>query len=324
MSKSTNFISIVLFLTLVLGSCNLPADEQDTDGTGAALTAAAQTVEANLTQSAVQNPPGATATPIDTSVPTATLVIAVTTQSVATSTQICDRAQFIEDVNVPDGTNFDPNDNFTKTWRLKNTGSCSWSGYSLVFDSGDAMSGPASLPIGTVAPGQEVDLSVDLTAPSSNGTYRGYWRIKTNGGVLIPIQNGYQGKSFYVEIKVGGGGVGSGNGEFAVTSVNTTVNPSNYSGPCTDPGGYRIDFTFSAEITTNAAGTVTYKWERSDNANAPEESLTFNSAGTKTVTSTWSRWFDPGDNDTGWKRVYINEPNHQTFSQASFTVTCDP
>jgi hypothetical protein len=155
-----------------------------------------------------------------------------------------------------------------------------------------------------------MDISVNLKAPGSPGDYRGDWKLRNAAGVMFA--------SFYVDITVGGGG------PFAVTSVNTTVNPSSYSGPCTDPGGYRIDFTFSADITTNAAGTVTYRWERSDNANAPEESVTFASAGTKTVTSTWSRWFNPGDNATGWKRVYINEPNHQTFSQANFTVNCDP
>ena len=64
------------------------------------------------------------------------------------------------------------------------------------------MSGPATTPIGSVATNQEVDLSVDLKAPATDGTYRGYWRIKNSSGVLIPISGGYQSKSFYVEIKV--------------------------------------------------------------------------------------------------------------------------
>jgi hypothetical protein len=155
-----------------------------------------------------------------------------------------------------------------------------------------------------------MDISVNLQAPATAGDYTGYWKLRNAAGVTFA--------TFYVTIKVGGGG------PFAVTGVTTTVNPASYSGPCTDAGGKRIDFAFSADITTNAAGTVTYKWERSDSASASEESLTFASAGTKTVTSTWSRWFNPGDNATGWKRIYINNPNHQTFSNASFTVTCDP
>jgi hypothetical protein len=98
---------------------------------------------------------------------------------------------------------FAPGATFTKTWRLKNAGTCTWSGYSLVFDSGDAMNGTSPTPIGVVNPGQEVDLSVNLTAPATNGSYRGYWRIRNASGVLMPILNGHQGTSFFVDIKVG-------------------------------------------------------------------------------------------------------------------------
>ena len=95
-----------------------------------------------------------------------------------------------------------PGQTFTKKWRLKNIGTCAWNGYTLIFDSGDQMGGPASKAIATVNPGQEIDLEVDLTAPNSAGSYRGYWRISTNGNVLVPVVNGYQGKSFYLDIKV--------------------------------------------------------------------------------------------------------------------------
>jgi hypothetical protein len=71
-----------------------------------------------------------------------------------------------------------------------------------VFDAGDVMGGPASVPIGTVSPGQEVNVSVDLKSPGTDGTYTGYWRIKNSSGVLLPVSGGYQSKSFFVEIKV--------------------------------------------------------------------------------------------------------------------------
>lgn len=312
MSKLTQFISIIILLALGLNACNLPANAQAPEGAGAVLTAAAQTVEANLTQSAQQNP--ATSIPTNTlAAPTATLAASPTSPpTAATATQNCDKADFVTDVTIPDGTTLSPNESFTKTWRLKNTGTCSWTpSYSIVFSSGDAMDGPATQAlVGNVNPGQTVDISVNLKAPSSNGNYKGFWKLRNAAGVLFA--------TVYVDIKVSGGG------PFAVTSVTTTVNPSNYAGPCTDPGGKKIVFQFSADITTNDAGTVTYKWERSDNASAPVQSLTFASAGTKTVTTTWSRWFNPGDNATGWERIYIDDPNHQSFSKAEFTVTCDP
>ncbi len=97
----------------------------------------------------------------------------------------CDRAQFIADVTVPDGTVFRPGRPFTKIWRLKNVGMCTWTtAYALVFEAGDKMGGPdlVRLPI-MVDTGQTVDLSLNLTAPGSPGSYRGYWRLQNADGV---------------------------------------------------------------------------------------------------------------------------------------------
>jgi len=118
----------------------------------------------------------------------------------------CDRAQFIADVTVPDGTSFAPGFTFSKTWRLKNVGTCTWTNYSLLFDNGEKMSGPSEAVIPTtVAPGQTVDITIDLTSPTTQGTYRGYWKLKGKDGA--PFGLGYAGtKSFWVEIKVAGTG----------------------------------------------------------------------------------------------------------------------
>jgi len=204
MLKNARLASIIIVFVFGVSACNLPSSNvTPTRGVDAALTAAAQTVEANMTQAAILNPPTIPVIPTSTTaVLTPTLAIPTNTQPGSTSTPICDLAQFVQDVNVPDGTEFEPNATFTKTWRLKNIGACSWSGYTLVFDSGDAMGGPATTPIDSVATNQEVDLTVNLKAPNAAGTYRGYWRIKNSAGVLIPVTGGYQSKSFFVEIKV--------------------------------------------------------------------------------------------------------------------------
>lgn len=119
----------------------------------------------------------------------------------------CDRAQFISDVTVPDGTSFAPGFVFSKTWRLKNVGTCTWTNYSLMFDSGEKMSGPDAALIPTsVAPGQTVDITISLTSPTTAGTYRGYWKLKNNNGVPFGIGSGGT-KSFWVEIKVSGTGI---------------------------------------------------------------------------------------------------------------------
>ncbi len=64
-------------------------------------------------------------------------------QPIVTQDPDCeDQAVFIKDVNVPDGTFYNPGAKFTKTWQVKNSGTCTWSGYNLVFEQGDVMSAP--------------------------------------------------------------------------------------------------------------------------------------------------------------------------------------
>src|SRR3990172_5914107 len=97
----------------------------------------------------------------------------------------CYWAQFIADVTVPDGTNFAPGTTFRKTWRLKNIGTCAWNSgdVSLIFKSGEQMGAPASsgLPT-TVNPGQTVDISVDMTAPSTARNYFGFYKFRSAQG----------------------------------------------------------------------------------------------------------------------------------------------
>ncbi|MCS6994559.1 MAG: NBR1-Ig-like domain-containing protein [Anaerolineales bacterium] len=196
---------ILLAASLGLAACNLPRATPTPANPNAFLTAAAQTVEVQLTMNALQTPQATlTSPPSATPPPPLPPTFTNTPPSTPSPTPICDLAQFVADVTVPDGTTFQPGETFVKTWRLKNIGVCTWTnGYQLIFDSGDAMSGPASQALaGSVAPGQTVDISVTLKAPTAPGTYRGYWRLRNAAGVLMPVSNGFKGTSFFVEIKV--------------------------------------------------------------------------------------------------------------------------
>lgn len=202
------FRLVVLSLLLGLAACNLPAtNPTPTSNPEIIFTAAAQTVEAQLTQSAMLNLPSSTPAPTDTpaaEAPTSTPAIPPSPTPIPsatfTPTPPCDRAKFIADVTVPDDTEFAPNTTFTKTWRIQNIGSCTWTtAYALVFDRGDSMSGPASQPLaGEVAPGQTVDISVNLKAPALVGDYTGYWKLRNAAGVLFA--------QVWVKIKVKSGG----------------------------------------------------------------------------------------------------------------------
>jgi len=200
------FFILSILLALVLSSCNLPSRAPQTEEPNAIFTQAALTVQAQLNQTATPAPFNTPTLPppqpTNTAISLPTLPVNTKTP-IASPTAVCDQGQFIKDVTIPDGTTFAPGETFTKTWRIRNAGTCTWSGYSLVFDSGDAMSGTSPISIGTVGPGQEVDLSVNMTAPATNGSYRGYWRVRNPSGVFIPMINGHQGQSFFVDIKVG-------------------------------------------------------------------------------------------------------------------------
>lgn len=199
MKNKTRLFNLMIVFILLLSACNLPSGNEQ--GQGLQQTAAAQTVEALLSATPST---GLTSTNTPATAATITLIPSpiFTSTPAATATPNCPLAQFVTDVTIPDGTVMNPNQTFNKKWRLKNIGACAWNGYSLVFDNGDSMNGPATKPVGVVNPGQEIDIDVDLKAPASAGNYRGYWRLVTNTNVLVPIVSGYQGKSFYVDIKV--------------------------------------------------------------------------------------------------------------------------
>lgn len=94
-------------------------------------------------------------------------------------------ATFIADVTYPDGSVLSPGQSFNKTWRLKNTGTSTWNGFTLNFINGNQMGGPPSVAVPTTAPGQTVDITVPLVAPSSNGSYQGNWQLKDNQRVNV-------------------------------------------------------------------------------------------------------------------------------------------
>jgi hypothetical protein len=141
-----------------------------------------------------------TPTQVPTLAPTATAVIIPT----ITPTPIpCNWAQFEKDVTIADGTEFAPGESFTKTWRLKNIGSCTWTpDYALVYAGGSQMNGPSAQPLGvTVQPGQTVDVSVKLASPQGPGSCTGNWQLRSQNGALFGIGSAAN-SAFWVKINV--------------------------------------------------------------------------------------------------------------------------
>ena len=105
-------------------------------------------------------------------------------ESATTPELACDSMTFIADLSVPDGTYMNPGQSFTKTWKLRNTGSCAWDdSYTFVFVEGDAMEGQTQTIEGGVAVGETYDMSVPMVAPGSPGSYGGLWQMVNGEGV---------------------------------------------------------------------------------------------------------------------------------------------
>lgn len=230
-------LTISIGALIALAGCNLPKAETSLP-TEINVTQAYQTVQARLTEMAALTPtqPPFTATPslaatLTPSMPPtpATPLISPTPPKASTPVPSCDLIAPGNpiDVTIPDDTVLQPNQAFTKIWRLQNAGTCTWTrNYSVVFFSGEQMGAPVSQPLaGEVAPGQTVDIAVDMVAPSAPGKYQGNWKLRNASNVLFGL--GPNGSApFWVRIVV------------AVTptrTTTTTVTPTATTPPVNTP-----------------------------------------------------------------------------------------
>ena len=254
-------------LIVLLAACRSAAAEPTATATPepqAVFTAAAQTAAARMTELAALTPTLPTVTPSLTpqpATPTQTLSAATSTTTLTPAPAGSDRVEFVADVTVPDGTNFRPGERFTKTWRVKNAGTSTWTtAYALVFASGAPLGGPQAVAVPmAVPPGAIIDLSVDLTAPSDPGSYTSNWLLRNAAGVNFGL--GPEAKwPIYAQINVVGAttpgptptGATSGR---VVSAVALSVDQASVETDCPHT------FNFTGQITLSQAATVTYQLE---------------------------------------------------------------
>jgi len=98
-------------------------------------------------------------------------------------------ARFVEDVTVPDDSLYNSGVKFTKVWRLRNDGECTWlSGTRWVFIGGDLLGAQSPVEIELAEPERIIDVSVDMVAPAAPGTYKSYWRLQAPDGEFFGDQ----------------------------------------------------------------------------------------------------------------------------------------
>jgi hypothetical protein len=198
-------LSVALILVLLSLACNMPVAPATTPTVEIeALTQVALTLDASIIRPETETPEP---DDIEQETPQPTVTSGgppTPTSAPATATpQPCDAAQFIADVTIPDGTRMNPGEVFTKTWRLRNIGTCTWdTRYAMVFASGESMGAPAAVNLpGSVPPNATVDLSVELRAPNAPGTYYSNWRLRNPAGQTFGVMAN---QPFFAHIVVAG------------------------------------------------------------------------------------------------------------------------
>ncbi|MCD6474739.1 MAG: hypothetical protein J7K85_00580 [Anaerolineaceae bacterium] len=213
MKKYMYIFLFLLSFMLVLSACN--KGNSSTEDAQAVYTQAAATVAVQLTEMADEK---------GTSTPTVTITASPTakyteeasateTKDQTTATEVqptvpseCSNiADFVADITYPDGAQVLPGESFTKIWQMINNGTCTWnSDYLVIFIDGDDLGAPAETPLTTgieVPAGMLINISIDLIAPETPGTYTAYFKFKTADGDIFGINSDGL-TSFYVTIEV--------------------------------------------------------------------------------------------------------------------------
>ena len=189
----TKVVTFALVAATLLAACAPATPIEPTPDVLAIRTSAANTVVAEFTLTAAaftptSMPPTETPTPeIPTETPTITFATDPTQIALGTPGLLCDDLSFdpaTVDVTILDGTAMTPGQEFVKTWKIKNTGNCSWGdGYSLTYSYGERMDGQP-VPLGTVVQvDQEVEVSVNFKAPTAIGDYTSAWQMTNAQGI---------------------------------------------------------------------------------------------------------------------------------------------
>jgi hypothetical protein len=195
---------------LILTACGAGNGATPTPDAGSQLTAVASTVQAELTKAAVLTPSATfTTIPTDTvaapptaeipTMPIGTLPVGTTvpvegataaipaTPAVPVATvpqaSIPDKALYVSQ-SIADKTKLSAGDKFTIAWKIKNTGTTTWSTkYQIRHYAGESFNADASVAFPKeVKPGDEVDLSVKMVVPSSSGSHNTVWVLTNADG----------------------------------------------------------------------------------------------------------------------------------------------
>lgn len=212
-SKSV-LLSVLLLGAMLLSACGSSANTN----TDAVLTEAAQIAFQALTETAAAAPPTATFTPVPPTPtftpepPTLTPTLEGEQPPTATSMPVqqqpstsgvpCLRAS-LEWESHPDGAQIYANTPFVKTWRIKNSGSCTWKrDFVAIWVQGELMGADTVVEFSDkeIAPGEYAMIEVSMRAPDRSGFYKGYWMLRGDGAIFGIGTSGRE--WFWVDVEI--------------------------------------------------------------------------------------------------------------------------
>jgi len=127
----------------------------------------------------------ATSIPLETATPTPP----------PSPTPTCDNdLTFINDLSVPDDTEFRPGDEIIKTWLVQNSGECNWDEeYSIRLVDGSPMGANTTQPLFPARSGSEAEITVNVTAPQNEGLTYSTWQAYDPDGEPF-------GQTFFIQV----------------------------------------------------------------------------------------------------------------------------
>ncbi len=335
------YLFIILIITFLTSACQLtaPLSSEPTQlKPEEVFTAAAQTAEAKRLEK-----PTTTASPeaediINTSIaPTPTYTeVQNPTESIQQTAMITattpisqptnpvtpggDKAKFVADVSVPDGSIFTPGEQFTKTWRLENIGDTTWTTeYAFVYIDGALMSESTAIYLSQeVAPYEKIEISVKMTAPTSVGNYRSFWKLRNAEGNLFGVGVDFN-DAIWVDISVESNAASAESTptkNLMVNDLHLTINNAHAITSCP------YTFVFTGNFTLAKTTSVTYNLEFIDlddsqikiplpiskNLVAGVHSVEYKITLSKDI--------------SGWARLSISEPEAIKSEPVQFELEC--
>lgn len=300
-------LTLSFVLSIILSACGNAISEEDL---AMASTAAAQTVEARFTQMAESTPIPKTSEHEETSTPAFTAT-STETPIPEVAPEGCLIATYIGET-VPDGTVLETGQYFTKSWSIRNDGTCTWhKGYKLVYWGGDILGGSTEYEFfEDIAPGNTMTFPIQLLAPNTAGNYGGEWKIKSPSGWVFGV--GSYDVPVSVNIVVGN----PGDIDYGITSVVYALDREPDFGCPTN-----VHWIINATITVSGRMTVVAQFQQSDGNHTLKETLVFEEAGSQTISVDWTLYKGAGPAPR-WVQVVVSKPEKIYYPTYTFVNNC--